>query len=231
MKKRAKNWKTTIQTSNIYSNQEGCVRKIVCLSVFVIILAGCAATTQMTPAVPQASESIQRCFEIPARSLSLKDITILFPWMYAVSILIYQLFIRSILTVLKTGSVRNDKEGRLATFLDLFFNRRPSRNGAEGAAREENDHFLPVCLGIIEMVFFPVFIAIGKWEFIAAWIGIKTAAQWTQWSKSRPSYMRFLIGSSLVVLASIFLSSFVQVNKDHMHSSEICYEQMSLNNR
>ena len=204
------------------------MRKNIYLGILAVMLVGCATGTNMAP-LPQGSETVQKCFDVPSPALSLHDIRLRLPWVFGLSVLIYQFFIRSILIALKTGSIRMEKEGRWKTFWDLFLNRRKVKNGASrGDEHEENDYFLPVCLGMIEMLFFPVFIALGRWDFIGAWIGIKTAAQWRQWRMSRPSYMRFLIGNALVVLASIFLSPFIQVNKNYSLSTQICYEKMSV---
>jgi hypothetical protein len=72
-----------------------------------------------------------------------------------------------------------------------------------------DDYWLTVLLGTIELFTYPVLMKLDKWPYIGAWIGIKTASTWGPWRKSRTAYTRFLIGNLMVIIASLFLAKFI----------------------
>ena len=72
-----------------------------------------------------------------------------------------------------------------------------------------DDYWLTVILGSVELFVFPVLIYLGKWSFIGAWIGIKTASTWGPWRKTRTAYTRFLLGNILVLIGSFYLLRFM----------------------
>jgi len=75
-----------------------------------------------------------------------------------------------------------------------------------------DDYGLPTMIGTIEMFIYSILISIGEWTFIGVLIGLKTAAQWTKWHKTRTVYNRFLLGNWLVIIASLFISiSFLKI--------------------
>lgn len=75
-----------------------------------------------------------------------------------------------------------------------------------GKHRNVDDHFLPLAVGIIELLIHPVLIVAGRWDVIGAWIGVKTATHLTSWKRSRTPYNRFLLGILLGLLAAYFLA-------------------------
>lgn len=84
--------------------------------------------------------------------------------------------------------------------------------GASPAANHTNDFLQTYVLGVLELCIYPVFLIIGKPEFVGAWIGLKVVPQWKFWTEHRHIYNRFLILNALVaviayVLAELFLRS------------------------
>lgn len=65
------------------------------------------------------------------------------------------------------------------------------------------DFWQPFILGMIEIFTYPVLLRTDNIHIIGAWIGLKTLAQWREWSKNRAHFNRFLIGNALVVIASV----------------------------
>jgi len=196
------------------------VRRIVCLSIMAIFLAGCAATAKVSApaAQTQVNEAHRKGIKDLPKIVTWKDIKWHQPWwLYAVCFVFFQVVIRTFLLAFKTAFMRTqekNQEGRWKIFWALFFSRRESP--------EENDYYLPVFLGTIEQIFYPFFIIMGRWDFIGAWIGIKTAAQWTHWKEHRHVYMRFLVGNALVVLASFILSQFIEIKRDCFKPGKSC---------
>ena len=64
------------------------------------------------------------------------------------------------------------------------------------------DYFHPTILGLMELVVYPICMAVSAWPVIGAWISFKAVAQWGAWKKRRASFNRFLIGNALVLIAS-----------------------------
>ncbi|HUC61251.1 MAG TPA: hypothetical protein VMF53_04780 [Alphaproteobacteria bacterium] len=58
-------------------------------------------------------------------------------------------------------------------------------------------------LGTIELATFPVLMAVGAWEAIGAYIGLKTIAQWHHWKEDRAPFNRYLVGNALVLILSL----------------------------
>jgi len=75
------------------------------------------------------------------------------------------------------------------------------------------DFFHPTILGLFELIVYPPLISTLNWHPIAAWLTLKTAAQWTEWKANRKSYQRFLIGNALVIIAAIWLATMVHVTQ------------------
>ena len=70
--------------------------------------------------------------------------------------------------------------------------------------KDRSDYLLPLILGIIELLTYPVLMATGAWTAIGAWIGFKTVAQFNLWKANRSAFNRYLIGNALVVILSLF---------------------------
>lgn len=78
------------------------------------------------------------------------------------------------------------------------------------AKGKETDHWLTFILGLFEISIYPILIATNNWSFIGAWLAFKTVSQWKRWDTDRNSFIRFLIGNILVLLAAyFFLSGYV----------------------
>jgi len=73
-------------------------------------------------------------------------------------------------------------------------------------AGPNSDYLHPFFVGILEAVIYPVLLASNHPAYVGAWIGLKTLAQASAWTKDRNTYQRFLIGNALVVIGSYLLS-------------------------
>jgi hypothetical protein len=81
-----------------------------------------------------------------------------------------------------------------------------------GPVDVNRDYWHPFILGIFELAGYPILMVTGNWSFIAAWIALKTLAQWQTWKEYRTAFNRFLIGNAMVlVLAFLWLSNYVKV--------------------
>jgi hypothetical protein len=69
-----------------------------------------------------------------------------------------------------------------------------------------DDYWLPAIVGFAELLVFPILMSIGKWIFIGAWMGIKTASSWGGWQNYRTAYNRFLLGNILSVMGSVIVA-------------------------
>jgi hypothetical protein len=67
------------------------------------------------------------------------------------------------------------------------------------------DYWHPTILGTLELIGYPVLMAVGAWSAIGAWLAFKALAQWENWKTSRPAYNRFLIGNALAVMLAFWL--------------------------
>jgi hypothetical protein len=77
------------------------------------------------------------------------------------------------------------------------------------------DFLVPMFLGMIELTIYPVLIAATQWQPIGGWLAIKTAASWRWQTSTTPdagqSWMRFLLGNALSLLASWVLATMIRV--------------------
>jgi hypothetical protein len=66
-------------------------------------------------------------------------------------------------------------------------------------------------IGTIEIIIYSVLISIGSWQPIGGWLAVKTAAAW-RWEATHDSqsYMRFLLGNTLVIFASFWLAPMIK---------------------
>ncbi len=71
-----------------------------------------------------------------------------------------------------------------------------------------DDYWLPVFIGIPELLIYPILMINGSWTAIGAWIIIKTASSWGGWQKTRTAYNRFLFGNILSLICSGLISYF-----------------------
>ena len=80
--------------------------------------------------------------------------------------------------------------------------------------KEHSDLWLPTFIGFAEIASFPVLIVLGQYSLIGGWIVIKTAGQWSGWTKSRTSFNRFLLANILNLSVGYFLlSHLIKLNK------------------
>jgi hypothetical protein len=67
------------------------------------------------------------------------------------------------------------------------------------------DYWLNSILGLLELLAFPILLALGAWIPVGSWLTLKTVAQWESWKAHRTVFNRFLIGNALVLIMSAFL--------------------------
>lgn len=141
----------------------------------------------------------------------MKEYGITNPTCYIISVVFFVLIIRCLLCVLKAWGIKNgeinDKEGNCKyEQRDGPFWRRwgDCFKGFYLPDKNIDDHWLPAMIGFCELSAYPVLMQQGKWYFIGAWIGVKTASQWGGWSNNRNAYNRFLLANILALSASFF---------------------------
>ena len=71
----------------------------------------------------------------------------------------------------------------------------------------------PALLGACEAVLYPTALLLGHAEFLAIWLGLKVAGQWSRWGigdkgdndahEGRRRYLQFLIGSALALMCGV----------------------------
>lgn len=121
---------------------------------------------------------------------------------------IFTLLIRLILTIFKALAINNGEvdepnleswknAGFKKVFLCSFF--------SNAKDIRIDDYWLPVIIGLSELIIFPLFMAKGWFPAMGAWIAIKTASSWGGWQKTRTAYNRFLLGNILSLSASFIL--------------------------
>jgi hypothetical protein len=147
-----------------------------------------------------------------------KNLVIVNPGYYFVTILIFSTVIRIIMNVFKMLAVKlgeADVKNEKGKIIESFSNKWSHWKtfwilfGTCGNHHKLDDFFLPTILGLFELVFFSIVIKINRLEIIAFWLTIKTAAQWNRWQISRTPYMRFLLGNVLMLFAAFILSTFI----------------------
>ena len=79
---------------------------------------------------------------------------------------------------------------------------------SEGGKRTPGEYWWPPkFVGYVEAFVFPVAFLAGKPTFIAAWLALSVAGGWGAWKETtygRTRFQRFLINSSLSILAAFF---------------------------
>jgi hypothetical protein len=75
------------------------------------------------------------------------------------------------------------------------------------------DYLVPMYIGTIELLIYPLLISLNAWQAVGGWIAIKTAAGWRwQTAGDAQGYMRFLLGNALVIFLSFLLAQMIHVN-------------------
>jgi len=71
------------------------------------------------------------------------------------------------------------------------------------------DYRVPLFVGTLELLIYPVLISSGHLDAIGWWLGVKTAASWRwrdQQERGRQLYTNFLFGNALVIAASLLIA-------------------------
>lgn len=67
-----------------------------------------------------------------------------------------------------------------------------------------DDHFIPLFIGIFELIITPYFLEHSQFKALAAWFGFKAIGTWAT-RNSRTAYNRFLLGNILSITGSFIL--------------------------
>lgn len=120
------------------------------------------------------------------------------PWCYGVWVVAFAFAIRVFLSFLKAIEAHTNRPS--LSFGDLWWWKFKGKKG-------HSDYWQPFVMGLVELGTFPVLMAIGKFEYIGAWVGFKVVAQAVLWKEQRNVFSRFLIGTALCLLGSYWLAT------------------------
>lgn len=132
------------------------------------------------------------------------------PIWYIICVIFSAIIIRAILCIFKAFAITNgelDNPGMGIKWKDekywpMFFSSFLSNKNHVTI----DDYWLPAIVGFAELLVYPFLMSLGKWLFIGAWIGVKTASSWGGWHHYRTAYNRFLLGNMLSLIFSIILA-------------------------
>jgi len=108
--------------------------------------------------------------------------------------------IRTVLSFLRLLAA-NERSWKNFGYLFMGFQSVP-RKGLAGLREMQYwqpDYGHPWLIGVFELFAFPYLLAGNMLNFIGAWIGLKTIAQWKRWQDDRVIFNLFLIGQALVL--------------------------------
>lgn len=129
------------------------------------------------------------------------------PFRYFVTILVAALAIRafhSALRAVKDAHENNQWAEYWSIFGTQFGGFQPPQAEMDAAKRASSDYWYTFILGVIELAMYGPLMAAHAWTAIAAWIGLKTLAQWRVWTDDRSVFNLFLIGTMTCVFAAFF---------------------------
>ena len=132
------------------------------------------------------------------------------PILFIICVILSAIIIRALLCILKAFAITNgeldDPEKKIEwkdeKYWPMFF----SSFWSNKKHVTIDDYWLPAIVGFAELLVYPFLMSLGKWLFIGAWIGVKTASSWGGWHHYRTAYNRFLLGNILVLFFSIVLA-------------------------
>jgi hypothetical protein len=119
---------------------------------------------------------------------------------YLLLVILCQFAIRLLSSVLRAIELQSESESFLTLAKYNFLGIHPKDN-----EKIRSDFWFSSILGLLELGTFPILMAVGAWNVIGAWIGLKTVAQWNHWKDNRASFNRYLIGNALVVIVSLLI--------------------------
>ncbi len=124
------------------------------------------------------------------------------PWfVYSIYVLLSVLAARLVVSMLKAVEVRAKHKFTAAFRTNFLLGVSPDER--------QSDYWHPLVLGLLEATAYPILMLAGNWEFIGAWIVLKTAGNWERWKKSRLSFNRFLIGNGVLLSLSYLFTRLV----------------------
>ena len=137
------------------------------------------------------------------------------PFWYLILFLIETVAIRLGMSTLRTWQLFEERNPRLRFKWVISADAWPYLwDDVKGRAivEKSRDFLVPMLIGIVELIVYPFLIALGAWQPISGWLVIKTAAGW-RWEVPRDnqSYMRFLLGNGLSLIAASALACLIRV--------------------
>lgn len=140
----------------------------------------------------------------------IKAIQVDHPCWYLFSIFCYTLLIRFILCFFKAWALVNgeqdNKEQEIKLKDEPYCHMFWLSFWSNSKRVAIDDYWLPAIVGAFELAVYPILMSQGRWIFIGAWIGIKTASSWGGWQKHRTAYNRFLLGNILSLGFSMLIT-------------------------
>lgn len=132
------------------------------------------------------------------------------PIWYIICVIFSAIIIRAILCIFKAFAITNGEldnpemeiKWKVEKYWPMFFSSFWSNKNHVTI----DDYWLPAIVGFAELLVYPFLMSLGKWLFIGAWIGVKTASSWGGWHHYRTAYNRFLLGNMLSLIFSIILA-------------------------
>ena len=132
------------------------------------------------------------------------------PIWYIICVIFSAIIIRAILCIFKAFAITNGEldnpemkiKWKGEKYWPMFFSSFWSNKNHVTI----DDYWLPAIVGFAELLVYPFLMSLGKWLFIGAWIGVKTASSWGGWHHYRTAYNRFLLGNMLSLIFSIILA-------------------------
>jgi len=68
------------------------------------------------------------------------------------------------------------------------------------------DYLLGFVLGAMESAAYPVLFAVGKPEYVGAWLAFKTVNKWKYKKMERGLFNRYLVANGIILIGSYFLA-------------------------
>ena len=143
--------------------------------------------------------------------LSLANRTVEVPWNYFILALASDILVRIVLRFFREWELRGSIFTRInlppTNFWRSVWQAFWSIHPYQGA----NDYFVSFFTGLLELLAYPYFIVTWDLKVIGGWLALKTVAQWKEWTASRLSYQRFLLGNALVIAFSVPLGRMLSI--------------------
>lgn len=130
---------------------------------------------------------------------------------YIVMVILINLFVRLVFSILRATAANSDPALSKVRYREFYgsdwkYRTRIIFKGCDSVIDPSPDLWYNSVIGIMELLTFPILMRVDGQAIIGAWIGFKTVAQWSKWTKdNRLTFNRYLIGCAINVLISYLL--------------------------